>query len=356
MSDAGANMRHGLILKDVIRALERWAPLNLAEKWDNVGLLLEPSEPILVNRMMLTNDLTEEVCSEAISKDVNLILSYHPPLFAPVKKLTRSHWKERCAIRCIENKIAVYSPHTCWDALSKGVNDWLALAFKPIGIEKVEPIINSYEDSEFTHLATLTYENAMSDPSKRNLEKLSLNHLIGKLTNIGERVISFPCNHKALSALTEIKGDQPAASINLTQLEKLPLEGVGMGRVVTLKEATTLEMCSKLIQAHLKLTHLRLALGSERSISESSVRRVALCAGSGSSVLSQVAADLYWTGEMGHHQVLEAVARGVSVILCEHSNTERGFLPHIQNVLQTEILPQVEIIVSKTDRDPFIIV
>ena len=58
-----------------------------------------------------------------------MILSYHPPIFVPLKRLTQSSWKERLVVQCVENRIAVYSPHTSYDAVKGGVNDWLVQPF-----------------------------------------------------------------------------------------------------------------------------------------------------------------------------------------------------------------------------------
>jgi dinuclear metal center YbgI/SA1388 family protein len=74
----------------------------------------------------MTNDLTESVMEEAVKHEVNLIISYHPPIFAGLKRLTAKTWKERIIVQCLENKIALYSPHTAWDSCPDGVNDWLA--------------------------------------------------------------------------------------------------------------------------------------------------------------------------------------------------------------------------------------
>ena len=82
-----------------------------------------------VKHILLTNDLTLPVLSEAIEMKTDLILAYHPPLFQKFKRLLQSDWKQRVAIKCIENRIAVYSPHTCYDALQNGVNDWLISPF-----------------------------------------------------------------------------------------------------------------------------------------------------------------------------------------------------------------------------------
>lgn len=94
------------------------------------------------------------------------------------------------------------------------------------------------------------------------------------------------------------------------------------------------------------------------------IKTVAICAGSGSSVLGPVSADLYFTGEMGHHDVLSALAKNTSVILCEHTNTERGYLsavlkPALEKELANETSEEgepIQVIVSKTDKDPLVIV
>lgn len=113
-------------LKTVVRKLNKFAPTTLAESWDNVGLLVEPTPPHEVKTLFLTNDLTEEVLEEAIEKDANMILSYHPPIFSALKRLTMRNEKERIIVKAIEKRIAIYSPHTSYDAVEGGVNDWLS--------------------------------------------------------------------------------------------------------------------------------------------------------------------------------------------------------------------------------------
>lgn len=113
-------------LKALLSSLNDFASLSFAESWDNVGLLVEPSPPHTVNTLFLTNDLTEEVMEEALQKKADCILSYHPPIFRPMKRITWKTWKERLVIRALENRVAIYSPHTAYDAAPQGVNNWLA--------------------------------------------------------------------------------------------------------------------------------------------------------------------------------------------------------------------------------------
>ena len=90
---------------------------------------------------------------------------------------------------------------------------------------------------------------------------------------------------------------------------------------------------------------------------DSAVKKIAVCAGSGSSILGGVSADVYLTGEMSHHEVLDANHRGRTVILCDHSNTERGYLSESLRGSLLELFEnQIDIIVSERDADPLTIV
>lgn len=135
-------------LKDIIARLEEIAPSNTAEEWDNVGLLVEPcGGPTRVEHIFLTNDLTEGVLDEALlhrEKRVGLIVSYHPPLFTPLKRLTQKSFKERILLKAIEARVAIYSPHTAHDNLTGGVNDWLVSGLgegqvTPLRVQQLAP-------------------------------------------------------------------------------------------------------------------------------------------------------------------------------------------------------------------------
>ncbi|KAG8219192.1 GTP cyclohydrolase 1 type 2/Nif3 [Butyriboletus roseoflavus] len=116
-----------LIVKYVLKAMERIAPLRLAEKWDNVGLLLE--SPVLrpnANRVLLTIDLTSAVLQEALEPSVALVVSYHPTIFKPLPSLTLSNSLQASLLNLAAAGVSVYSPHTALDYVHGGINDWLA--------------------------------------------------------------------------------------------------------------------------------------------------------------------------------------------------------------------------------------
>ncbi len=248
-------------------ALEALAPLRLAASWDNVGLLLEGTRE--VRRVFVCVDLTEPVLAEAICAGADLVVAYHPPLFAPVKRLTLGTPGGRVLLGAARAGLHVWSPHTALDAAAGGMNDWLLEAFGPV--TEVRPIAPDRDDPT-----------------------------------------------------------------------------VGAGRTAVLAAPRPLGDLVRDVKAHLGLAHLRVATPSD----DRAVSSVAVCPGAGGSLFGgEVQADLFLTGELRHHDVLAHVAAGASVLLGEHTNTERGYLPRLAARLHAA-LPGLSVTCSRVDADP----
>ncbi len=130
----------------------------------------------------------------------------------------------------------------------------------------------------------------------------------------------------------------------------------GMGRRVTLAEPASLEVLVARIKQHLGLAHVRVAAAT-RHRAGAAIADAAVCAGAGGSLFEKLRdPELYLTGEMRHHDVREKVAAGASVVLCDHTNTERGYLPRLAARLQALSDNALDVRVSVRDRDPLEIV
>lgn len=125
-------------------------------------------------------------------------------------------------------------------------------------------------------------------------------------------------------------------------------DNCGMGRLVQLNHAIELETLVARVKTNLNLNHVQVAKGYQQA----DIKSIAICAGSGGSVFKDIKADLYLTGEMSHHEGLFFKESGSSVIICNHSNSERAFLAHFKQQLLKEI-PEADIIISDSDEDPF---
>lgn len=126
----------------------------------------------------------------------------------------------------------------------------------------------------------------------------------------------------------------------------------GQGRLLELGAPMRLSDAVERVKAHLNLAHVRVARPSQ--LEDPVIRRVAVCAGAGGAVLARAEADLLLTGEMRHHDILARQANGACVIVCDHTNTERGYLPILAERLGFG--GAVEVSVSQRDADPLQIV
>ena len=116
-------------VNDLVALLEELMPSNLAEDWDNVGLMLGRKGKT-VKKILLALDLTKEVVEQAISQKADLIVTHHPAIFKKLKRVVDNDWQQDLLLTLAENGIAVYSAHTNLDCVSTGVNDVLAKLLK----------------------------------------------------------------------------------------------------------------------------------------------------------------------------------------------------------------------------------
>lgn len=108
-------------INDVIAILEELSPLAYSEGFDNTGLLVGDINAT-VTGILITLDTLESVVDEAIEKDCNLIVSFHPIIFSGLKKLTGRTYVERTVQKAIKHDIAIFSNHTALDNAWNGVN------------------------------------------------------------------------------------------------------------------------------------------------------------------------------------------------------------------------------------------
>lgn len=105
--------------------------------------MVRPRKVETVSRLLLTNDLTEDVLGEAIDRKVDFIFTFHPNIFVPLKSVNYLNgWKENVVVSCIENSIVVWSPHTALDRMETGVHDWIVSQFDYASKSPIEPALS----------------------------------------------------------------------------------------------------------------------------------------------------------------------------------------------------------------------
>ncbi|KAG9073497.1 hypothetical protein FS749_015099 [Ceratobasidium sp. UAMH 11750] len=256
----------------------------------------------------------------------------------------------------------------------------LAESWDNVGLLIESPVIQPSRNKILLtiDLTTAVAEEALSTPTSlivsyhppifSGLKSFTLgNPLQRSLLRCAAGGVSVFSPHTALDSVRGGVNDTLAASLGTPSsvdiLGEIKENDAGAGRLVTLSDPVSLNTLCERVKAYCGLERLQVGVSPQLgSFTQSSIRTIALCAGSGGSVLKGSTADVYLTGEMSHHEVLAAVAQGTSVILCGHSNTERPYLPTLQRKLQealdqdTELQGEkYEVVVSSADKDPLTI-
>ena len=137
-----------MIVQDCISILEKFAPLQYQESYDNAGLLVGNRNET-ITKALLTLDVTPAVVLEAIDCGANIIIAHHPIIFKPLSHLTDSSDVEICVQMAIKHSIAIYACHTNLDAMIHGVN---AKICEKIGLLNTQIMVP--RQNQLTKLAT----------------------------------------------------------------------------------------------------------------------------------------------------------------------------------------------------------
>ncbi|MBS0211165.1 MAG: Nif3-like dinuclear metal center hexameric protein [Planctomycetes bacterium] len=126
-----------LTVDHVVRFLEAFAPVKLAESWDNVGLLVG-DRAAAVERAMTCLTITPSSAAEAVAAGAQLIVTHHPLPFKPLKQLTTDTSEGRLLWQLARAGVSIYSPHTAFDSAAQGINQHLA---EGLGLTDIEPLV-----------------------------------------------------------------------------------------------------------------------------------------------------------------------------------------------------------------------
>ena len=103
-----------MLCKEIIQVIEASYPRSAALEFDNVGLLAGRAEKEAV-RVYLALDATDAVIDRAVEAGADMLITHHPLIFSPLKKVTDEDFVGRRVVRLIQNDIAYYAMHTNYD-------------------------------------------------------------------------------------------------------------------------------------------------------------------------------------------------------------------------------------------------
>ncbi|WP_397446090.1 Nif3-like dinuclear metal center hexameric protein [Polaribacter sp. R77954] len=316
-----------MIIKDITNYIEEIAPLNYAENFDNVGLLVGNYDT-KVSGVLVTLDTLEKTIDEAIARDCNLIVSFHPIIFSGLKKLNGTTYVERVVLKAIKNDIAIYATHTALDNSKVGVSAKIAevlglnntkiLIPKKGIIKKLTTFVPAENKEELKSALFASgagnignYDHCSFSVSgvgtfKGNEESNPVLGEKGKLETVNEIKLSLTFESKnesnILKALQEHHPYEEVAYEIIT-LENIH-QNIGMGMIGELPQ----DMGEKEFLLYLKKT-MQTSCVRHSSFINKKIKRVAVLGGSGSFAISnakRAGADAYISADFKYHEFFKA--------------------------------------------------
>jgi len=289
--------------------LERYAPLALAESWDNVGLLVgDPQADI--ERVMTCLTVTEETVAEAVRRHADLVVAHHPLPFKPLPRVTVETTPGRLVWTLARAGVSVYSPHTAFDSAHRGINQWLA-------------------------------------------ERLDLRDIDTLVPRPGQSA----AGQSAAGQSAAVAGADNSAGAGMAASGGRAGEGelAGTGRRGLLSQPLDLAAFARRVAERLAPRGQTRLAGVQRAGDASRVvRNIGIACGSAGSLLPAAKAagcDVLLTGEATYHTCLEARALGVGLVLAGHHATERPGVELLAEALAAD-WPSLEVWASEDERDP----
>ncbi len=149
-----------MTIREIIAPIEEFAPLSLQESYDNAGLVVGRLDDELQGGVLLAVDVTEAVIEEAIEKGCGLIITHHPIIFHPLKRLNSASVVERCVEMAIRHNIALYACHTNLDSAPNGMSWHVG---EMLGLQNMEVLQPTTESAGFGVVGTLSQPIAERD-------------------------------------------------------------------------------------------------------------------------------------------------------------------------------------------------
>lgn len=348
-----------MILKQLTASLDFFYPRNLAEEWDNVGLLLG-DERKEITHVLTALEITMDVVNEAIERNCELIVCHHPIIFKPLKNLNYNNPINKILMELIKHDIAVYCMHTNVDIAANGMNDWLceilqvrnskilqptiAKNYLKVEIEvspsKVDQLINNLKNAGVGCIGTKLIDYNLYDVEK-TVEKVT-----GEMEKTDIKVIQSFIKDEDVPTLKTILYKNRIKIYRLTKIDNMA-NTYGIGRVGEIKPMSLEQLANK-IKILYNIDHVSI-VGSRETV----INKVAIVGGSGANyveIAKRKRCDVLITGDVGFHQAQEALSKGICLIDAGHA-IEIIFNDYMADFIN--LFDNVVALSSEIDTNPF---
>ncbi len=360
-------------IKEIVQALETFAPKAYQESYDNAQLIVgNPQEE--VTGILLTLDVIENIVDEAIEKGCNLIVAHHPIVFRGLKSLTGRNYVERTVLKAIKNDIAIYACHTNLDHVQNGVNKKICnrlglentkiLAPKTQLLQKITVFvpqencdqvrtalneagagqIGNYENCSFVSEGIGSFQ-----PNEQAKPHIGEN---GKLEQVAESRLEmiFP-SHLQGRILGALQQSHPYEEVAyyIQNLENSNQE-VGAGMIGFLKEPVPTEEFLAFVKKQMNVSVIR-----HTAIHTDKISKVAVCGGAGGFLLGKAKgqqADIFITADYKYHEFFDAENQ---IIIADIGHYESEFFTKelFYDILREKFI-NIVISISEVNTNPII--
>lgn len=366
---------------DIMNIMEDVAPTYLAEDWDNVGLQVGNKNKE-IKKVMICLELSNKMIDEVIEKGIDMVITHHPLIFKPLKKLVSSDPIVRIVNKLIKNDINLYCAHTNFDISNGGTSDYLAELLelkdtKPLSIthnkkyyklvvfvpeDNVEDVRKAISTAGAGHIGNYshcTYQTKGTGTFKPLQGAKPYIGSINELERTNEfRLEAIVAADKLNAVIEAMKNSHPYEEVahDIIPLGNM-IEAMGFGRIGYLEEPKQLINLAIEMKNILKAQNVKL-IGDEAKL----INKVAICTGSGSEFIKSAyknKCDCYITGDIKYHDAQLANELGLSVIDAGHYETENIICTPLKNRLVQKCRKKnynIEVITSKIDINPFKVV
>ena len=357
---------------DIVQILENFAPKSNAESFDNVGLLVG-AQQAEVQGILITLDCLESVVEEAMQKNCNLIVTFHPIIFSGLKSLTGKNYVERAVIKAIQNQVNIYAVHTNLDTAKEGVNFEIC---NRLEVKNIRPLIpknrcikklQTYIPSGyFFRVQKALFEAGAGEIG--NYKNCSFSVLgkgtflptekahpfIGeanKLEEAEELMLSVIFeDYKETQVLKALKNSHPYEEIAY-EIYTLDNENqdLGMGRIGELEQEISETEFLKRLKTALPTDCIR-----HTALLGKPIKKVAVLGGSGSFAISDAisaGADVFVTADIKYHEFFQA-ERKILLADVGHYESEQFTKNLIHNLLKDKIKENIPVTISELNTNP----
>ncbi|WP_303822659.1 Nif3-like dinuclear metal center hexameric protein [Apibacter mensalis] len=356
---------------DVAELLKQLAPESNAENFDNVGLLVGDLQAE-ISSILITLDCLDEVVDEAIQKNCNMIVTFHPIIFSGMKSITGKNYVEKAVIKAIKNDIAIYAIHTNLDIAKEGVNYEIC---KRLHIKNSKPLIPKIKSikklqtfvplTHFTQVQQALFKAGAGEVGNYKncsfrfegtgtfLPTENSNPFIGKknvIEEVQEVLISVIFeDFKQATVLEALRRSHPYEEIayEIFTLDNVNQE-LGMGRIGELETSLSQEQFLSYLKENLPTSCIR-----HTNLKNKQVKKVAVLGGAGSFAIKNAlnaGADVFVTADIKYHEFFQAEGK---ILLADigHYESEQFTKNLLHNYLR-EKLNNIDILLSEINTNP----